>query len=75
MMKDAAGVREVSLYVYDNWAKRHMKDGQWEMAADVYVKGLAAYPGEGLLRAMSRISRRSGRRPHTRRAGRTRRPR
>lgn len=49
LMKDTAGVREVSLYVYDNWAKRHMDDGQWEMAADVYAKGLAAYPGEGLL--------------------------
>jgi tetratricopeptide (TPR) repeat protein len=49
LMKDAAGVREVSLYVYDNWAKRHMKDGQWEQAADVYVKALARYPEASLL--------------------------
>lgn len=48
LMRDVDGVREVSLYVYDNWAKRYMKDGQWEMAADVYVQGLAAYPGEDL---------------------------
>ncbi|TIM48478.1 hypothetical protein [Mesorhizobium sp.] len=50
LMKDTAGVREASLYVYDDWAKRHMKDGRWEMAADVYVKGFAAYPGEGLFK-------------------------
>lgn len=50
LMKDPDGVRDVSLYVYDNWAKRYMKDGHWEMAADVYVKGLAAYPDEQLLK-------------------------
>ncbi|MER8486440.1 hypothetical protein [Mesorhizobium sp. M1322] len=50
LMKDAAGVREVSLFVYDNWAKRHMKDGQWEKAADVYVKALAQYPKAGMLK-------------------------
>ena len=49
LMKDAAGVREVSLFVYDNWAKHHMKDGQWEKAADVYVKALALYPEAGML--------------------------
>lgn len=50
LMKDVVGVREVSLYVYDNWAKRHMKDGQWEQAADVYVKALARYPEARLLK-------------------------
>jgi tetratricopeptide (TPR) repeat protein len=48
LITDAEGVREVTVFVYDNWAKRHMKDSQWEQAADVYVRGLAAYPGERL---------------------------
>jgi len=50
LMQEAAGVREVSLYVYDNWAKRHMKDGQWEQAADVYVKALTMYPEAELIK-------------------------
>jgi tetratricopeptide (TPR) repeat protein len=50
LMKDAEGVREVSLYVYDNWARSFMKDGQWERAADVYAKALATYPEADLLK-------------------------
>lgn len=50
LMKDAAGVREVSLYAYDNWAKRHLKVRQWEQAADVYVRALAKYPEADLLK-------------------------
>lgn len=50
LMKDAAGDRDVSVFVYDSWAKRYMNDGQWEKAADVYVKALAQYPEAGMLK-------------------------
>ena len=47
---DLAGdVRESALYVYDTWAKRHMKAGEWEKAADVYAKAVARYPEDSLL--------------------------
>lgn len=44
-----ADAQETEVYIYDTWAKRHAKAGEWEKAADVYAKAMALYPKDGLL--------------------------